>query len=182
MTDDIGHPGLKRCDAIIKDNCWFPRMSRFIRKYVNACIDCIYKRGQYGKLEGSLHPIEKIAEPLHTIHIDHLGPFCRSVSGFSYLFVVVDSFTKFVWALPTKTTKTIEVEEKLSEIFSYFGYPKRVISDSGTAFTSKRFKEFCLVNQIKHVVNAIASPRSNGQVERFNRTLLEAINKSTTEE
>lgn len=180
--DDIGHPGLKRCETLIKENCWFPRMTRFIRKYVNACIDCLYKRGQYGKMEGELHPIEKVAEPLHTLHIDHLGPFCKSGSGMSYLFVIVDSYTKFTWAKPTKTTKSIEAEQKLEEIFSAFGYPTRIISDSGTAFTSKRFKEFCLVNQVKHVVNSVASPRSNGQVERFNRTLLEAINKTTINE
>lgn len=63
-----------------------------------------------------------------------------------------------------------------------FGFPKRIISDRGTAFTSKSFKQFCTSNQIKHVLNAVASPRSNGQVERFNRTLVEAINKSTTDE
>lgn len=180
--DDIGHPGLKRCEAIIKENCWFPRMTKFIRKYVDACIDCLYKRGQYGKHEGSLHPIEKVTEPMDTLHIDHLGPFCKSSSGHSYLFVVVDSYTKFVWALPTKTTKSIEAEQKLADIFGYFGYPRRIISDSGAAFTSKRFKEFCNTNQVKHVINSVASPRSNGQVERYNRTLLEAINKSTTDE
>lgn len=180
--DDIGHPGLKRCETLIKENFWFPGMSRFIRKYVNSCLECAYKRGQYGKLEGELHPIEKVSEPMHTIHIDHAGPFCRSKKGFSYLFVIVDSFTKYVWAKPCKTTKSIEVIEKLNEIFGMFGYPTRIISDSGSAFTSKSFKKFCIENQIKHVKNAIASPRSNGQVERFNRTLIEAINKSTSDE
>lgn len=180
--DDIGHPGLKRCETIIKQNCWFPRMTRFIRKYVNACIDCLFKRGQYGKTEGELHPIQKVSEPMHTLHIDHLGPFCKSGNGMSYLFVIVDAYTKFTWAKPTKTTRSVEVEQKLEEIFGSFGYPKRLVSDSGAAFTSKRFKLFCNTNQVKHVVNSVASPRSNGQVERFNRTLLEAINKSTTDE
>lgn len=180
--DDIGHPGLKKCDKLIKENCWFPGMTRFIRKYVNGCLDCAYKRGQYGKHEGELHPIDKGTEPMNTLHIDHAGPFCKSRKGGSYLFVVVDSFTKFVWAKACKTTKSAEVIEKLNEIFSAFGYPKRIISDSGAAFTSKSFKEFCVQNQIKHVKNAIACPRSNGQVERYNRTLIEAINKSTTDE
>lgn len=180
--DDIGHPGLKRCDALIKQECWFPKMTRCIRKYVNSCLDCLFKRGQYGKSEGQLHPIEKVAEPMHTLHIDHLGPFCKSGNGMSYLFVIVDSFTKFIWAKPTKTTKSAEAEQKLEELFSSFGYPKRMVSDSGAAFTSKRFKQFCNQSQIKHVINSVASPRSNGQVERFNRTLLEAINKSTQDE
>lgn len=66
--DDIGHPGLKRCENIIKEYCWFPKMTRFIRKYVNNCLDCAYKRGQYGKLEGQLHPIKKVSEPMHIAH------------------------------------------------------------------------------------------------------------------
>lgn len=180
--DDIGHPGLKRCETLIKDHYWFPKMTRFVRKYVNSCIDCVYKRGQYGKHEGELHPIPKIDEPMHSLHIDHVGPFCKSRKGHSYLFVIVDSFTKFVWAKPCKSTRSLEVTSTLEEVFSLFGYPKRIISDRGTAFTSKTFADYCTSKQIRHVKNAVASPRSNGQVERFNRTLIEAINKSTTEE
>lgn len=180
--DDIGHPGLKRCETIIKEQFWFPKMTKFIRKYVNSCLDCAYKRGQYGKYEGRLHPIEKVDEPLHTIHIDHVGPFCKSRKGNSYLFVIVDSFTKFVWAEPCRTTKSAEVISNLEKIFSMFGYPKRIVSDRGTAFTSKTFRDYCNNKQIQHIQNSVASPRSNGQVERFNRTLIEAINKSTAEE
>lgn len=180
--DLIGHPGLQRCEKIIKESFWFPGMTRFIRKYVNSCLDCLYKRGQYGRQEGRLHPIEKVAEPLHTLHIDHLGPFCKSQSGNSYLLLVVDGFTKFVWATPCRTTKTKEVIKALRDIFCLFGYPTRIISDSGTSFKSKNFKQFCLDNQIKHIVNAVACPRANGQVERYNRTLLDAVNTSVEDE
>lgn len=180
--DCIGHPGLRRCEKIIKDTFWFPGMTRFIRKYVNACLDCVYKRGQYGRPEGELHPIEKIAEPMHTLHIDHLGPFCKSRAGNSYLLMAVDSFTKFTWAIPVKTTRAREVLWALSNIFCSFGYPKRIVSDSGSCFKSKTFKQFCLDNFIKHVINAVACPRANGQVERYNRTLLDALNTSVDNE
>lgn len=180
--DCIGHPGLKRCERIIKDTFWFPGMTRFIRKYVHACLDCVYKRNQYGRPEGKLHPIEKVPEPLHTLHIDHLGPFCKSRAGNSYLLMIVDSFTKFVWAIPVKTTKAREVLKSLADTFSLFGYPKRIVSDSGACFKSKSFKEFCQNNQIKHIINAVACPRANGQVERYNRTLLDSLNTSVENE
>lgn len=102
-------------------------MSKFIRKYIDNCLDCVYKRGQYGKLEGELHPIQEVSEPLHTIHIVHVGSFCKSRRGHSYLFVIVDSFTKFVWAKPCKTARACEVIDKLRELFSMFGYPKIII-------------------------------------------------------
>lgn len=180
--DCIGHPGLRRCDQIVKNSFWFPGMTRFIRKYVNGCLDCLYKRGQYGRPEGELHPIKKVSELMHTLHVDHLGPFCKSRLGNSYLLVAVDSFSKFVWAMPVKTTRCREVMSSLENIFSMFGFPSRIISDSGSCFKSKGFKEFCLKNQIKHVVNAVACPRANGQVERFNRTLLDALNTSAENE
>lgn len=63
-----------------------------------------------------------------------------------------------------------------------FGVPKRIISDQGKAFKSKNFSNFCIEFKIKHILNTVASPRSNGQVERYNRTLLVAINTSIDDE
>lgn len=180
--DEMGHIGLKRCDTLIKEQFWFPGMTRFIKKYVNACMDCAYKRGTYGRQEGFLHPIEKPVIPFDTIHIDHLGPFAKSNTGYSYLFLIIDSFSKFLFAKPTKTTNSREVIMHLKDIWSTFGVPKRIISDRGKAFTSNNFKEFCIKNTVKHILNSIASPRSNGQIERYNRTILDALNCSTDNE
>lgn len=179
--DDIGHIGLEKCDKLVKSQFWFRGMTRFIRKYVNACMDCAYKRGQYGKKEGFLFPIRKPTEPLHTWHVDHLGPFIRS-SGFSYILMVVDSFSKYLFARPTRTTNSKEAVHALSDLFSMFGVPKRIISDCGKAFKSKNFRDFCLKFKTKHILNTVASPRSNGQVERYNRTLLNCINTSIESE
>lgn len=63
-------------------------------------------------------------EPFHTWHIDHLGPFCKS-AGFSYIFTIVDLFTKFLFAWPTKSTKAHEVIYSLKDLFFLFGVPKK---------------------------------------------------------
>lgn len=47
----------------------------------------------------------------------------------------------------------------LSDLFSMFRTPKIIISD-GKAFTNKQFKTF-VNDHIKHVLNSVASPRSN---------------------
>ena len=82
-------------------------MTRFFKKYVYACLDCAFKRSQYGKREGFLYPIDKPDHPLHTWHIDHLGPYTKS-SGYSYILMVVDSYSKYLFAHPTKTLKSME--------------------------------------------------------------------------
>lgn len=125
--------------------------------------------------EGLLHTIEKVEVPFHTLHIDHLGPFVRSKRGNSYLLVVVDAFTKFNFIRPVRNTKTQSTIRILEEIFYTFRNPDRIISDRGTSFTSYEFKHFCANKGIRHVLNAVASPRSNGQVERCNRTILSSL-------
>ncbi|XP_049315779.1 uncharacterized protein LOC125779181 [Bactrocera dorsalis] len=44
--------------------------------------------------------------------------------------------------------------------------PERIISDRGTAFTSKAFQKFCNENNVKHILNAVRTPRANGHAER----------------
>lgn len=180
--DDIGHIGLKRCETLIKSTYWFEKMTTFIRKYINACLDCQFKKAQYGRREGFLHPIDKPEKPMHTWHVDHLGPFCKSKQGFAYIIMIIDSFSKYLFCRKTRTTNSKEMCENLKDLFSLFGVPKRLISDNGKCFISKDFQNFCLQYQVKHVLTAVASPRSNGQIERYNRTLLDAINTSIEDE
>ncbi|CAK1597720.1 unnamed protein product [Parnassius mnemosyne] len=177
--DDIGHVGLKRCEEAIKADYWFARMSRFIKKYVGACLECLFKKGNYGKTAGKIYPISKPEQPMHTVHIDHMGPFPKSTKGNQYILVIIDSFTKFIAVKPTRSTRSVETVLVLREIFAILGYPNRIISDRGLSFTSRYFKEFCITHKIHHTLNAISIPRANGQVERVNRTLLDALRTST---
>ena len=64
------------------------------------------------------------------------------------------------------------------EIFSEFGFPKSIISDSGTQFTSQEFKEFTKYWQIDHNVSSPRNPKSNGLTERFVQTIKSSIIKT----
>lgn len=173
--DDIGHVGLHKCMDLIKKDYWFPKMSRFIRKYVSSCLHCAYGKGNYGKKEGTLFPIPKPTDPMVMVHIDHLGPFCKTAKGYQYMLVITDSFSKFVIAEPTRTVNSVETIRVLKRLFSLFGYPEKLVSDHGKAFTSRYFKKFASDKQFRHILTSIACPRANGQVERTNRTILDAL-------
>lgn len=174
--DDIGHFGFAKTLERVQSQYWFPKLRRFIKKYVAACIDCAYNKDNAARApSGFLHPIEKVERPFHTLHLDHLGPFVRSKSSNNYILTIVDGFTKYLFARPVKDTKTKTVIKVLENLFVDFGVPHRIVSDRGTAFTSNQFKDFCTSKAIKHVLNAVACPRANGQAERFNQTILTAL-------
>lgn len=173
--DDIGHFGLEKTLAKIQENYWFTNMRRYVQKYVAACLNCLYYKMPSGRRPGLLHPIDKITVPFHTLHIDHLGPFIKSKKGNTQLIVIVDGFTKFSIIEPVRNTKSKYVIKALNYLMDIFGVPIRLISDRGTAFTSHSFKTFCTENGIKHILNAVATPRANGQCERYNRTILASL-------
>lgn len=172
--DEHGHLGIEKCLEAIRAKYWFPKMRKYVSKYVASCLGCQFTKKPTGKQPGLLHPIPKVAVPFHTLHVDHLGPFCKS-NGKTYIFAVIDGFTKFVWLEAVATANSKGVIITLNKLTQTFGYPERIVSDRGTAFTSKEFKQFCDNNSIKHVLNAVASPRANGQVERLNRTILSSL-------
>lgn len=119
---------------------------------------------------------------LCTLHADHLGPFTKTRDGNCYVLVVIDSFTKFVFAKPVRNVSSLLTIKKLKEVMDDFGNPTRVITERGVAFTSRYFKDFANERQFKHILNAVACPRANGQVERGNRTILDGLNTTTESE
>lgn len=177
--DDVGHFGFDKTFSRIRESYWFPKMRRFIKKYVNACLECAHHKAQGGPKTGELHPIPKLEIPFHTIHADHLGPFVRSKRGNSYLLVIVDGFTKFANITAVRNTQSNTTIRVLRDHISYFGTPTRLITDRGSCFTSHTFKDFTKSIGVKHILNAVATPRANGQVERFNRTILDALSTKT---
>lgn len=174
--DEMGHPGYSKTLERIQKEYWFPKLRRFVKKYVDACIECAYNKDNASRQKtGHLFPIEKISVPFHTIHIDHLGPFVKSKTGNTHILTIVDGFTKYVFVRAVKDTKTKSTIKVLQSIFYDFGIPARIISDRGTSFTSTAFKDFCSENGIKHVLNAVACPRANGQAERYNQIVLNSL-------
>lgn len=181
LHDDVGHYGLDKTIDRVKQTFWFPLMRKYIREYIAACTECCYNKTKGGKPEGSLHYGIVEPVPFRQIHIDHLGPFVKSKRGNTHILVISDAFTKFVVAKAVKSTKTVPVLCVLNELTSYFGLPRRIISDRGTAFTAKNFEDYCEDNNIQHVKTAVRTPRANGQVERVNQIVLSFL-RTTTED
>ncbi|GFW46484.1 hypothetical protein TNCV_4811711 [Trichonephila clavipes] len=130
-----------------------------------------------GKKEGFLNPISKESIPLSTYHVDFIGPLPSTNKSYQHIFTVVDAFTKFTWLYPVKIVSAESALEKLKQQQKTFGNPIRIISDRGSAFTSKLFNDYCDEENIQHLQIATGVPRGNGQVERIHRTLIPVLTK-----
>ncbi|GFV40683.1 retrovirus-related Pol polyprotein from transposon 17.6, partial [Trichonephila clavipes] len=104
-----------------------------------------------GKKEGFLNPISKESIPLSTYHVDFIGPLPSTNKSYQHIFTVVEAFTKFTWLYPIKTVSAESALEKLKQQQKTFGNPIRIISDRGSAFTSKLFNDYCDEENIQHL-------------------------------
>lgn len=72
-------------------------------------VACILAEKKQGKQESFLNLIEKGTVSLDTFHIDHMGPL-SSTKSYTYIFVVIDAFSKFIWLYTTKMRSTSAAE------------------------------------------------------------------------
>ncbi|GFS68983.1 transposon Tf2-6 polyprotein [Trichonephila clavipes] len=174
---DKGHFSVKRTLEHIKNNYFISQLqSKIKKKYISNCVTCILKNKKSGKQEGFLHPLVKDDILLNTYHIDHLGPLATSSKNYKFILAVIESFIKFVWLYPTKTTSTSEVIRKLDIQKTTLGNPCFLITDRGTTFTSDELHTYCSEQNISlHIITGL--PRANGQVERINRTIIPVLSK-----
>ena len=84
----------------------------------------------------------------------------------------VDYVSKWVEAIPCKTNDHRVVLKFLKEnIFSWFGVPKAIISDEGSHFCNKPFKNLMTKYGVKHKVATPYHLQTSGQVELSNREI-----------
>lgn len=175
--DAFGHFALEKTLNRLWENYWFPKMRKYVERYIAYCIHSIFNKKTSDR-KGYFHTIPKLLEPFNMIHIDHLGPFAKSKKNV-YLIVEIYGFIKFTFLKAVRSTQTKYVVDYCKDTVSTYGIPKNIITDRGT---SKSFKGFCFQNNIRHVLNVVATPRTPGKVERLNRTILEAMLISILEE
>jgi len=177
MAHNKGHFSVKRTEENIKNDYYIPKLREKIGRFISNCIHCILANKKEGKQEGFLNPLEKADLPLYVYHIDHLGLLESTRKNYNHIFIVIDSFTKFVWLYPVKSTTTKEVISKLELQKQIFGNPAIIISDRGTVFSLLEFSNYCKQEEIKHSMITTGLPRANGQVERINRTIIPILTK-----
>lgn len=179
---DRGHFAAKKTKELICREFFIPHVEDKIKKYIECCIPCILTDRKRGKQEGLLHPLQKEDVPLFTYHIDFLGPLESTHKDYKHILAVIDSFTKFCWLYPTKSTTANEVIVKLSNQSVNFGNPAFIISDRGSAFTSQDFVKYCEDEGIKLVKTTTGLPRVNGQVERLNSIIISVLSKLSVDD
>jgi transposase InsO family protein len=105
-------------------------------------------------------------------HIDF--SYIKIRNSFYYFLSILDGYSRKIlnWRL-RDTMEGINAEVLAAETKERYPEAKkpRLISDNGSRFIPKDFKELLIMLEIGHTCTRANHPRSNGKLERFHRTL-----------
>jgi transposase InsO family protein len=110
-----------------------------------------------------------------------MGPFPK-LKNCEYILVAVDYVSKWVEAMPCQAADAKSSKRMFEEtIFPRFGVPRMVISDGGTHFTDKSFRNYLSKHGIRHNIATPYHPQTSGQAETSNKQIKNILQKTVNE-
>ena len=122
----------------------------------------------------------EVQAPFQQWEMDFIGEISpSSTSGFSWILVATDYFTKWVEVIPTRNSNRKVVNNFLfNNIISRFGCLERIVTDNAMCFRFEEFIKFCEKYGITRSISSPYHPQGNGQEKYTNKSLLKFIKRT----
>ena len=179
VIHDLVNPSGKATSAIIAKSYMWQNMRCDMLRWAKECQTCATSKIVM-HTKPPVPPIPVPPECFQHIHVDIVGPF-QPNQRCKYLLTMIDWTTRWPEAVPIKdkTSYTI-LQMFLGTWVSRFGIPYTVTSDRGDQFTSEAWRKSLSRLGINVSTTTAYHPQANGIVERFHRTLKNALLSAVT--
>nr|UKS89475.1 polyprotein [Bovine retrovirus CH15] len=112
-------------------------------------------------------------DALWQMDVTHIPEF----GHLKYVHVVIDTYSRFIWATPQGGETVKHVIAHLLESFAVLGVPQTIKTDNGPAYSSNKFKRFLTQYKIHHITGIEYNPQGQAIIERAHGTLKLYIKK-----
>jgi transposase InsO family protein len=113
--------------------------------------------------------------------IDLTGPHCLSDNN-KYIFTAVDTFTKFIVAVPIRNKEAVTVANvMIKEIFLRWGLPLEVLTDQGKGFEAELNLALLKALSVVKLRTGPYTPSTNGMIESWHKVMHGLLNIGISE-
>jgi transposase InsO family protein len=166
------HIGVKpMIQNVSREFCW-PTVALDCARYVSECLSCSAVKHA---LTQKTRPLQLFppSGPWEFVCADILGLLPMTPNGNRFVLVFSDRFSKFTVSIAMRTVTADEVAEQfVSKWVAHFGVPVVLLTDNGPQLVSKFLQQVSAILGVQQRFTSAYHPATNGQVERFNRSLL----------
>lgn len=175
-VDTAAHLGFSRTFSIIKSRYFWPNMRSAVKKYVASCDKCQRRKARNVKAQGFIKPLPIAYNAFDVIGLDLMTKLPISESKYNSVMVCTDNLSKFAITVPLTNEKSETITKAFfRHVIAKFGCPVSVLTDRGANLLSPHAKEFFESFGIERKMTSSYHPQTNGQTERFNRTLAASL-------
>ena len=171
---DLSHPSGRATLAIIARNFVWNGMRKDVHAWARSCQVCARSK----VARHTRPPVSAIGVPatrFEHVHVDLVGPFPRDQEC-KYILTMIDRTTRWPEAVAIKdSTSDTVLQTFMTTWVARFGVPRTVTSDRGAQFTSKAWTSSLGNLGVSIAQTTSYHPQSNGLVERFHRSLKNAL-------
>ncbi|CAC5408224.1 unnamed protein product [Mytilus coruscus] len=177
-TRTAGHLGIKKTHEKAKlSPFYWIHMQESVTQYVNQCEICGERKNPPNKKRHLLKSYN-VGVPFERIATDIACPFPITDDNNRYILVVGDYFSKLTEAYPMPDIQAKTVANIIFRAWiKRYGCPMEIHSDQGKQYESTLFKELCTMLEINKTRTTPFHPRSDGMIERMNRSINDMLLK-----
>jgi len=179
LATKYGRYGYRRITAMLNnsDNGWQVNHKRVERIWRQEGLKVPKKQPKRGRLwlnDGS-------CIRLWPEHKDHVWSYdfvtARTADGRAFkMLTIIDEYTRECLAILVERRLTsVDVLDKLYELFLFRGVPEHIRSDNGPEFTAKEVRKWLGRMDVKTLFIEPGSPWENGYIESFNGKLRDEL-------
>ena len=167
------HPGISKMLQEIRQKYYYPGIAKHVKKWVEGCVTCAKdKRVPNNTITPELLNLpEWDLGPEDAMQIDLL-PNLPISGGYQTVMTAIDVFSRNLFAYPLVEATASNTAKVLIYIMTKHSYlPTTIITDKGSAFTSKIIAEITQVLGITLKCATTKHPQTIGKLERTHASL-----------